>query len=321
MRIHVTFPLFGECLEILRAEGRDVDVRATDAPHTPESLARAVEGCDGLLCTLFDRLDEAFFDRFAPPRGRLRFVAQFGVGYDNIDARAAAARGVLATNTPGVLTDATAEMAVALMSAAARRVGEGERVVRAGAWPGWRPDQLLGRTLVGGTLGIVGAGRIGRRVAELLRGFEMRILYWNRTRRPDFEAESGARFAELDELLAAADFVSLHVALTPETRHLIDARRLALMKPDAVLANTARGAVVDEAALVEALRAGRLGAAGLDVYEAEPRLAPGLAELENVVLAPHLGSATRRARLAMGTMAAKNLVAMLEGREPPNRIA
>lgn len=327
MRVHVTFPLFENCLTPLRAvvAASDLDVRARPEPWSRAELDSAATDRDAILCTIHDRIDRAFLERHAPPAGRLRFVAQFGVGVDNVDVAAARELGVTVTNTPGVLTDATAEMAVALLLAAARRLGEGERMVRAGAWPGWRPDQLLGRSLAGATLGIVGAGRIGRRTAELLSGFRVEILYWNRTSRPEteaaFERATGARKTGLEDLLRRSDAVSLHVALAPETRGLIGARELSWMKPGAILVNTARGPVVDEAALVEALREGRIGAAGLDVYEREPALAEGLVALENVVLAPHLGSAVIATREAMGRKAVANLIAMLEGREPPDRVA
>jgi glyoxylate reductase len=246
----------------------------------------------------------------------LRVVANFAVGYDNVDVPACRARGVVVTNTPDVLTNATAELTVALMLAAARRIGEGERLVRAGRWTGWEPGQLLGRELAGATVGIVGLGRIGTRVAELLRSFGVELLYGARSRRPEAEATLGARHAELDELLGRSDFVTLHLPLTPETRHLIDRRALARMKRGAILVNTARGALVDANALADAIAGGRLGGAGLDVYEHEPQVPPALRALERVVLAPHIGSATAVARDGMARLVAENVIAVLEGREP-----
>lgn len=318
MPVYVTFDLFEPALAVLREAGLEARVWRGALPLSPDALASGAAGCEGVLCTLFDRIDARFFDRVPSPP--LRAVAQFGVGYDNIDVPEASRRGVIVTNTPGVLTDATAEMAVALMAAAARRIGEGERLVRAGGWTGWEPGQMLGRGLTGKTLGIVGAGRIGTAAARKTRGFGMRVLYTSRKPNAELDAAGGER-VELDQLLRESDFVSLHVALNSDTRHLISAAKLALMKPTAVLVNTARGAVIDEEALVAALKSGRIAAAGLDVYEDEPRLTPGLTELPNVVLAPHLGSATLEVREAMGVLAARNLAAALRGERPPNAVA
>jgi glyoxylate reductase len=241
----------------------------------------------------------------------LRVVANFAVGYDNIDVEAARERGVRVTNTPDVLTNATAELAIALMLAAARRIAEADALTRSGRW--LAEDQLLGRELAGATVGLVGFGRIARRVAELLRCFEVRLLFTSRSEAP---AGQGAERCELRDLLATSDFVSLHVPLTTETRHLIDAARLAQMKRGAILVNTSRGAVVDTTAMIEALRSGRLGAAGLDVYEDEPHVSPGLRQLPNTVLLPHLGSATGATRDAMARLCAENVIAVIEGREP-----
>jgi len=244
----------------------------------------------------------------------LRVVANFAVGYDNIDLEACRERGVVVTNTPDVLTNATAELAVALMLAAARRLGEAERIVRRGDWRGWEPEQLLGRELAGATVGIVGLGRIGSRVADLLKGFSPRLLHTSR------REHAGAERRELEQLVADSDFVTLHVPLSAETRHLVDARLLARFKPGSILVNTARGGLVDTEALVQALQRGPLAAAGLDVYEHEPELPRELVELENVVLAPHIGSATRSARDGMARLVAENVIAVLEGREPPTPV-
>jgi glyoxylate reductase len=228
---------------------------------------------------------------------------------------------VRATNTPGVLTDATADLAWALILSAARRVVEGDRLMRTGKWTGWQPLQLLGLQLTGSTLGLVGAGRIGTAVGLRSMGFGMRVLYVDDRPCAELEARVGARRASLADVLAESDVLSLHVPLTAQTRHLIGARELAAMKKTAILVNTARGPVVDEAALVEALRSGTIAGAGLDVYEREPRMAAGLAELPNIVLLPHLGSAATATRARMSEMVADNVIAVLSGREPPNALA
>jgi glyoxylate reductase len=243
------------------------------------------------------------------------------VGFDNIDIAAATRRGIVVTNTPGVLDETTADLAFALMLAVARRVIEGDRVMRAGEFPGWAPEYLLGRDVHSRTIGIVGLGRIGARVARRARGFDMEILYAQPRRAdPGLEDELRAQHVALDELLARSDFVSLHAPLNPSTRHLIGARELSLMRPDAVLINTARGPLVDEAALAAALRRGVPGGAGLDVHEAEPQAHPQLAALPNVVLLPHLGSATQETRSRMAEVAARNLVAALAGEVPAHPV-
>jgi glyoxylate reductase len=303
--------------------GARIDVHRGPDPLSPGELASAARGAEALVCTLADRIDAALLAALAPP---LRVVATFAVGYENIDLDAARRLGVHVANTPGVLTDATAEIAVALALACARRVGEGDRFVRAGRFAGWGPLAHLGHAVYGSTVGIVGAGRIGFRVAATLhRGFDCEILVHSRranapSEPPDWRRELGARGTSLDELLERSDIVSLHCPLSPETRHLIDARALARMRPSAVLVNTARGAIIDEVALVAALRSGTIAAAGLDVYEDEPRLAPGLAELENAVLLPHVGSATHGAREAMGRLCADAVIAELSGRAAPHRL-
>jgi len=291
-----------------------------DDPFEPAVLEDAMRRADALLCTVTDHLGARVLD---VRDRRVRIVANFGVGVNNIDLAAARAAGVTVTNTPDVLTDDTADLAVALLLAVARRMGEGERLVRADAWSGWTPTQLLGTRVTGRVLGIVGYGRIGRAVARRAHfGFGMRILYHSRRPHPATPGDPPAEYRErLDDLLAECDAVTLHCPATPETRHLIDERSLARMRPTAFLVNTARGDVVDEAALVTALREGRIAGAGLDVYEREPRLADGLRELANVVLLPHLGSATTETRTAMGLRALANLEAFFAGREPPDRVA
>jgi glyoxylate reductase len=249
-------------------------------------------------------------------------VANVAVGYDNIDVAACARRGVVCTNTPGVLVESTADIAYGLILMATRRLGEAERMVRSGATWSWSMFYMLGMGLQGKTLGIVGLGQIGTATARRARAFGMRIAYAGRRRAdPALEAELGAALLDLDELLATADVVSIHCPLSAETRHLIDARRLALMRPTAYLVNTARGPIVDEAALAAALRAGSIAGAGLDVFEREPIVEPGLLDLENVVLIPHLGSATIETRTAMGVLAARNAVAVLAGQAPLTPIA
>jgi glyoxylate reductase len=269
-----------------------------------EELLAEVAGVDALICLLTDRIDEELLAR-AP---RLRVVAVFAVGVDNVDLAAAARRGVAVTNTPDVLTEATADLAFALLLAAARRLPEGQALARSGRWQGWEPTQLLGQDVHGRTLGIVGMGRIGRALARRARGFEMRVL--------GVSSREGA----LDRLLAEADFVSLHCPLTAATRGLIGARELALMKPTAILINTARGAIIDEAALIAALAAGRPGGAALDVFAAEPHIPEALRASPRVVLTPHLGSATLATRARMAELCALGAGEILAGRQPHNLV-
>jgi glyoxylate reductase len=311
--VWVTRPIPEAGLAVLRGAGVAFDLRAADAPPAREELLAGLPGRTGLLCQLTDPLDAGVL----AAGDRLRVVATMSVGTDHIDLAECARRGIAVVNTPGVLTEATAECALALMLAAARRVVEGDRMVREGRFTAWGPMVLLGAPIAGQVLGIVGAGRIGTAFARRCHGLGMRVRYHARTAKPELERDCGAERRDLDALLGESDVVSLHCPLTPDTRHLLDARRLALLKPTAILVNTARGPIVDEAALVDALRAGRLRAAGLDVYEHEPRLAPGLAALPNVVLLPHVGSATDATRARMASMAAEGLVAAL--RAPPVR--
>jgi len=301
--------------DILSLLAQEYDVRANreDRPMGRADLLEAVAGADGFLSMITDAVDAELLD--AAPR--LRVVSNLAVGYNNIDVAAATARGIVVTNTPGILTEATAELAFALILAAARRVVDLDRRTRAGEWTCWAPLLFLSREVSGKTLGVVGLGRIGRAVARRARAFGMRVLYHSRSRlEAAEERDLGVEYAEKDELLATADFVSLHVPLSAETRHLIGRRELGLMKPTAYLINTSRGPVVDEAALVEALKARRIEGAGLDVYENEPMLAPGLAALDNAVLLPHVGSATVETRTKMARMAAENLLSALRGERP-----
>jgi glyoxylate reductase len=281
-----------------------------------EELLRRVPGAAAIIADPTVPVDVELLDAGGPS---LRVVANFAVGYDNVDLDACRDRGVVVTNTPDVLTNATAELALALMLAAARRLGEAERLLRRGGWTGWEPEQLLGRELSGATVGIIGLGRIGTRVAELLQGFKTELLYTSRSVSAHniwAEARLGLERVELDELVARADFVTLHAPLTPATRHLVDAALLERFKPGAVLVNTARGGLVEARALASALREGRLAAAGLDVFEHEPEVEPELLELEKVVLLPHVGSATASTRDAMARLAAENVIAVLAGKPP-----
>lgn len=285
-------------------------------PPSQEEVKEGLREAQGAICTLTERIDREILEE-AP---NLRVIANYAVGYNNIDLEAARAQGIVVTNTPDVLTEATADLTWALLLAVARRVPEGHRLVQQGEWTGWEPTQLLGAEVHGMTLGIVGMGRIGQAVARRASGFTMPILYCSRRPVSQPVQEQPWRLVPLDELLSSSDFISLHVPLTSETHHLIGARELHLMRPTAYLINTARGPVVDEAALVEALRGGRPAGAGLDVYEQEPALHPGLRSLSQVVTLPHLGSATLDARVRMGLVCIENVHAVLEGRPVPNRV-
>ncbi|HEX4490842.1 MAG TPA: D-glycerate dehydrogenase [Acidimicrobiia bacterium] len=310
--VYVSRPLPAPGPDALRVAGLDVEQNTEDRPPTRAELIAGLRGKQALLCLLTEKVDAELLDA-APD---LRIVANLAVGYDNVDVAAAAARGVVVTNTPDVLTEATAELTWALILAAARRVVEGDTLVRRGEWKGWSPTQLLGTTLVGKTLGIFGMGKIGAAVARRAGGFGMHVVYTNRTRNVALEGELGARPVTFDELLAQSDVLSLHAPATAETRHAFDAAALSRLRPGVVFVNTARGPLVDEAALVGALREGRIAAAGLDVFEREPALAPGLTELGNVVVLPHIGSATHEARGAMVELCCRNILAVLAG-EPP----
>ncbi len=293
-------------------EGFDVTVLSESPPGRGE-LLEAVRGAAGILPTVTEKVDAEVMD--AAGDG-LQVIANMAVGYDNIDVGAATERGVVVTNTPEVLNETTADTAFMLLLAAARRLGEAERLLRSGGWDAWGPKQLTGPDVWGKRLGVVGFGRIGQALARRARGFDMDLVYHDKYRNEEAERELGARYLELDELLRTSDFVSIHTPLTQETTHLIGADGLKRMKSEAVLVNTSRGPVVDESALAEALAEGRIFAAGLDVYEKEPEVHPKLLELENVVLAPHIGSASIETRNKMAALAAENLTAVLRGEEP-----
>jgi len=300
-----------------RLAGRcDPDVWEGDGVIPRATLLDRVAGRAGIVAMLTDRVDAELLDRAGPD---LQVVANYAVGYDNLDLDACTARRVLATNTPDVVTEATADLTWALLLAAARRVAEGERFLRARRPWIWGPELFLGREVHGKTLGVIGLGRIGRAVARRAAGFGMPVLYHAGHRlAPDAEAALGVAWRDLDDLLAEADFLTIHTGLTPATTHLIGAAELRRMKPTAVLVNTARGPIVDEAALARALRAGEIGAAGLDVFEREPEVHPDLLGLDNVTIVPHLGTATVETRVAMGMTAVDNLLAALDGRRPPH---
>lgn len=313
-RVVVTGRVPEAALEKLRTE-HEVDAWEGPGAISREELLRRVAGADSVVSLLTERIDAELLDAAGP---QLKVVANVAVGYDNIDVPACTERGVIATNTPGVLTEATADIAFGLILCATRRLGEGERLIRSGqAWK-WGMFFLLGSSLQRKTLGIVGMGGIGQATARRAKAFGMEIVYQSRSEiDPAIAADLGARRVDLDELLAISDIVSLHCPYGPATHHLIGAEQLAAMKGSAYLVNTARGPIVDEAALVSALREGQIAGAGLDVFENEPSVHPGLLELENVVLVPHLGSATVETRTAMAILAADNALAVLSGEGPP----
>jgi gluconate 2-dehydrogenase len=313
-KVLVTREVFDDTLEFL-AQHCEVDANQADAAYTPDALAAKLATRDGLMCALTDRVDAALIER-AP---QLKAVSNIAVGYNNIDVPACTARGIKVTNTPGVLDDSTADLAFALMLATARRLTEVESYIRKGDWTGWRLKQWLGTDVHHATLGIIGMGRIGQAIAKRAAGFDMKVIYHNRTRvAPEIERRANALYASMDELLSQSDFVILQMPYSPETHHLIGAAQLAKMKPAAILINSTRGGVVDDAALIAALKNGTIRAAGLDVFENEPKLNPAFLDLKNVVLAPHIGSSTESTRRAMAMTAAKNLVAALTGQKPPN---
>jgi len=317
-KIFVTRRIPQAGLDILSNAGHEVVVSEKDGVLEKNELLDSLRyhNPDAVISLLTDEIGAEAFD--AAPNAKI--FANYAVGFNNIDLEEAKKRGITITNTPGVLTDTVAEHAVALILAAALRIAEGDRFTRAGKYQGWAPMLLLGTDLKGKTLGILGAGRIGQRTAQIAsRGFEMEIIYYDVQRNEQLESECRAQFKEsVEEVLREADVVSVHVPLLDSTRHLINAERLKMMKPESYIVNTSRGPVIDEAALVEALREGTICGAALDVYEDEPRLAEGLAELENAVLTPHIASATVETRGKMSEMAAKNVIEFLNGNRPPN---
>ncbi|MCE4611017.1 MAG: D-glycerate dehydrogenase [Desulfurococcales archaeon] len=320
-RLFMTRKVFDEVIDRLR-EKFEVEVWDRYQPPPYEVLLEEALKSDALYTLLTDKIDCSLLEKASP---RLRIVAQMAVGYDNIDVECATKYGVYVTNTPGVLTDAVAELTWALILAVTKRIVEADVFVRWGEWKrletGWHPMMMLGVELKGKTLGILGMGRIGKRVAEIGKAFGMKIIYHSRKRKEDVEKELGAEYRSLEDLLKESDILSIHVPLSPETKHLIGEKELRMMKPTAILINTARGPVVDTEALVKALREGWIAGAGLDVFEEEP-LDPNhpLTAFKNVVLAPHIGSATKETRMKMAMMAAENLIAFSEGKVPPNLV-
>ena len=318
-RVFVTRELPGDRFAALRADADfELDIWSGDFPPPQDDLLERVRGVDGIVCLITDRIDEAVLEAAGP---QLRVVSQMAVGVDNVDVAGCTARGIAVGNTPGVLTETTADLVWALILATARRVVESAAFVERGDWRTWGPLLMAGVDVHDRTLGIVGFGAIGQAVARRAQGFGMRTLYWNRTPRPERAAELGAQLRRLDQLLAESDFVSLNVALNEDTRHLIDAEALAKMLPHAILINTARGPIVEESALIEALRAGTIGGAGLDVTEVEPvDPASPLLRMDNVIVLPHIGSASLATRAKMADIAVANLRAALADEPLPHRV-
>lgn len=315
-KVFLTRELPPEAMERLRRETQ-LEMNPEDRVLTKEELIKGIKGKDAVLCLLTDQIDEEVLK--ANPD--LKIVANYAVGFDNIDVETATAMGIPVSNTPGVLTDTTADLAFALILGVGRRIAEADKFVRTGKWAGWGPLQFLGADIHGATLGIIGLGRIGKAVAKRARGFGMDIKYWNRTLlSEEEELHAGLQYLPLEELLQVSDFVSINIAYNSKTIHLIGEKELQLMKDTAILVNTSRGPIVDEKALVQALKAGQIGGAGLDVYEKEPQIEPELLEMDNVVVLPHLGSATIATRTKMAMIAIDNLMAVIHGEQAPNLI-
>jgi len=316
MKVYVSYWLPEAPMKLL-AEHHTVAINDKPQLPSPDELVEQLGDADALLC-VGSRVDRAVLDRVGP---HLKIIANWGVGYNNIDADYAAEKGIMVTNTPDVLTETTADMGWAILMAVARRVVESDKYVRAGEFYGFKPFNMLGSDVWGKTIGIIGLGRIGQAVARRAKGFGMKILYYDlQPARPEIVQELGAQFMDIDALVAESDFVSLHCPLTDETRHIIDARRLSMMKPTAFLVNIARGPVVDEQALLEALVEKKIAGAALDVFEKEPEVTPGLMELPNVVLTPHIGSGTWETRTNMAHVSVRNILAALNGEMPPNLV-
>lgn len=312
LNVYVTRMIAQESIDALR-QFHDVEVNPHDRALTRAELLAAVQGRDAVITLLTDQIDAQVMDAAGP---QCRIIANYAVGFNNLDVAAATQRKIILTNTPGVLDDATATHAWALLLATARRISEGERFVRAGLWQGWAPMAFIGLDIEGKTLGVAGLGRIGAKFAKKAAAFEMKVIYSDAQRNEDFERQYGATFVDKATLLRESDFLSLHLPLLPETHHYIGAAELAQMKPTAVLINAARGPLIDEKALVQALREQQIFGAGLDVFEDEPTLAAGLAELENVVVVPHVASATIQTRINMGSIAIDNVLRVLAGQPP-----
>lgn len=318
MKIYVTRMIPQSGIEMLKAKGWEIVINPEDKVLAKEELIAALKGqnYDAVLCLLTDKIDSEVFDAAGP---QCKIFANYAVGVDNVNVEEAKKRGIMVTNTPGVLTDTVAEHAFTLLLAIAHRIVEADRFARALKYKGWEPMLLLGNNLSEKTLGVVGLGRIGSRVAHhAVKGFEMKVVYYDVNRNEDFEKEFGAIYAPLDDLLKQSDFISIHVPLTPETKHLINAENMKLMKPTAYLVNTSRGPVIDEAALAYALKNKVIRGAALDVFEFEPQINPDLLALDNIILTPHIASATEETRSKMSELAATNIVEALEGKTPPS---
>lgn len=314
--IFATQNIPGRCFPLITDAGHSLKLHNGENILSTLEIIEMMGSPDVLVCTLANEITSEVFD--ASPS--IRMVANYAVGYNNIDIAAATERGIVVTNTPGALTEATADLAWALLTACARRVVEGDAICRGGKFKGWLPTLLLGREIYGTTIGILGAGRIGQAVARRAVGFGMRILYYNRTRKPEFEETTGAALVTPEQLFAESDYLSVHLPYTPQTNRFVSARLLDMAKPGMVLINTGRGTVVDEDALVKALKDSKIAGAGLDVFEQEPYITPALLKMKNVVLLPHIGSATTVTRSKMGEVVAVNVLAFLSGSTPPNPV-
>jgi len=311
-KILVTRKIIEDGINLLLSKGYEVEINPHNRPLTRVELLERIKDKDAVITQLVDRVDKDFFD----VGKNVKIVANYAVGYDNIDLEEATRRGVYITNTPNVLNNATAELAWTLLFSVARRVIVADRFMRTGQYKGWDPLLFLGKEITGKTLGIIGMGRIGFTFAKMSKGFNMRVLYYDVYRNETAEKEIPAEYVDLDTLLKESDFISIHVPLTSQTRHLISERELKLMKNSAIIINTSRGPVVDEKALVKALKEGWIWGAGLDVYEREPDFEPELSQLENVVMLPHIGSATEEARRGMSILCAENIIDFFDGRIP-----
>ncbi len=316
MKVFITRKIPQDGIDILKKEKLEIEIFPYDRPPTKEEIIRGVKDANALISLLTDKIDREVIDS-AP---ELKVIGNYAVGYNNIDVEYTKKKGIVVVNTPGVLTDATADLTFALLLSAARRVVEGDKFMREGKFKGWAPMLLLGKDIWGATIGIIGAGRIGQAVAQRAKGFHMKILYYSRRRKIDFERETDAKFVSLETLLKEADFITIHTPLTKETYHLLGEREFRMMKEGAILINTSRGEVVDENAMLKALKSGKLFAAGLDVFHGEPHVNPELFELTNVVLTPHIGSATETTRRKMAMMVCSDVLRVLCGEEPENRV-
>jgi len=316
-KVFVTRQIPEKGIKLLKDKGHQVEI-GPEGKIEKEELLEKVKGVDAILSVLTEKIDGEVMDAAGK---QLKIVANYAVGYNNIEVEEAKKRNVLVTNTPGVLTDAVSDHAVGLLFAIAQKIVQADKYTKAGKYKAWGPELFLGGDISGKTLGIVGFGRIGFAVAERMsKGFNMKIVYHDIKRNEELEQKIGAEYRELDDLLKEADFVSLHTALTKETTHLINKEKLEMMKPSAYLINTSRGPVVDEKALIEVLKEKKIAGAALDVFEKEPELMPGLVELDNIVLTPHIASATKETRDKMSEMAANNIIAALGGQTPPNLV-